>query len=128
MTRETLALVAILAKPQCCELDTFKFVRIAVDWLLRSDIGEVTPIIKFPKNPPVEKSANDQDRDSPAEPSCRLHIYEVPPRKVKRGVDLISDVLQFGRLWYDTPDHAIGYTLHYSRSADAVIRVYDAAL
>jgi hypothetical protein len=52
-----------------------------------------------------------------------MHTYEVRPRKDKRGVDLISDVLPFGRLWYDTPDHAIGYTLHYSRSADAVIRV-----
>ena len=41
-----------------------------------------------------------------------------------RGVDLISDALPFGPLWYDTPDHAIGYAMHYSRSADAVIRVY----
>ena len=28
-------------------------------------------------------------------------VYEVRPRKDKRGVDLISDVLPFGRLWYD---------------------------
>ncbi len=27
-------------------------------------------------------------------------IYEVRSRKDKRGVDLISDVLPFGRLWY----------------------------
>jgi hypothetical protein len=33
----------------------------------------------------------------------------------------------FGRLWYDTPDHAIGYAMHSSRSHDAVIPVYDAA-
>jgi len=44
-----------------------------------------------------------------------------------RGVDLLSDALPFGRLWYDTPDHAIGYAEHYSRSHDAVIRVYDDA-
>ena len=37
-----------------------------------------------------------------------MHVYEVRPRKDKRGVDLISDVLPFGRLWYDTPDNAIG--------------------
>jgi hypothetical protein len=43
------------------------------------------------------------------------------------GVDLISEVLPFGRLWYDTPDNAIGYAMHSSRSHDAVIRVYDAA-
>jgi len=44
-----------------------------------------------------------------------------------RGFDLISDVLPFGRLWYDTSENAIGYAMHSSRSHDAVIRVYDAA-
>src|SRR5262249_37159923 len=53
------------------------------------------------------------------------HVYEVRPRKDHRGVDLISDVLPFGQLWYDTPDNAIGYALHSSRSHHAVIRVYD---
>ena len=43
------------------------------------------------------------------------------------GFDLISDVLPFGCLWYNTPDNAIGYAMHSSRSHDAVIRVYDAA-
>ena len=56
-----------------------------------------------------------------------MHIYEVRPRKDHRGVDLISDVLPFGRLWYDTPENAIGYAQHYSQSHDAVICVYDAA-
>jgi hypothetical protein len=28
---------------------------------------------------------------------------------------------------YDTPDNAIGYAMHRSRSHDAVIRVYDEA-
>jgi len=51
----------------------------------------------------------------------------VRPRKDHRDVDLISDVLLFGRLWYDTPDNAIGYAIHSSRSHDAVIRVYDDA-
>ena len=55
------------------------------------------------------------------------HLYEVRPRKDKRGVDLISDALPFGRLWYDTPDNAIGYAMHSSRSHNAVIRVYDEA-
>jgi hypothetical protein len=52
------------------------------------------------------------------------HIYEVRPRKDHRGVDLISDALPFGRLWYDTPDNAIGYATHRSRSHDALICVY----
>jgi hypothetical protein len=56
-----------------------------------------------------------------------MHTYEVRPRKDPRGVDLTSDVLPFGRLWYDTPDPAIGYAMHTSRSHDAVICVYDDA-
>jgi hypothetical protein len=58
------------------------------------------------------------------------HAYEVRPRKDHRGVDLISDALPFGRLWYDGLDavnNAIGYAKFRSRSHDAVIRVYDAA-
>jgi hypothetical protein len=40
------------------------------------------------------------------------HVYEVRPRKDQRGVDLISDALPFGALWYGEPDaisNAIGY-------------------
>ena len=58
------------------------------------------------------------------------HLYEIRPRKDKRGVDLISDALPFGRLWYDGPSavtNAIGYAMHDSRSHEAVIRVYDEA-
>jgi hypothetical protein len=59
-----------------------------------------------------------------------MHLYEVHPRKDHRGVNLISDPLPFGRLWYGEPNavaNAIGYAMHDSRSAEAVIRVYDAA-
>jgi hypothetical protein len=59
-----------------------------------------------------------------------MHVYEVRPRKDKRGVDLISDALPFGRMWYDGPNaaaNAMGYATHRSRSHNAVIRVYDDA-
>jgi len=58
------------------------------------------------------------------------HLYEVRPRKDKRGVDLISDVLPFGRLWHggrNVVSNAIGYAQFYTRSHHAVIRVYDDA-
>ena len=55
-----------------------------------------------------------------------MHVYQVRPRKDHRGVDLISDALPFGRLWYSGPD-AVGYAKFRSRSRDAVIRVYDEA-
>ena len=45
-----------------------------------------------------------------------MHVYEVRPRKYRRGVDLISDALPFGGLCYDTPDNAVDYAMHYSRS------------
>jgi hypothetical protein len=56
-------------------------------------------------------------------------VYEIRPRNDKRGVNLISDALPFGALWYAGPNaaaNAIGYAQHY-RSHDALIRVYDAA-
>jgi len=66
----------------------------------------------------------------------RQHRGRVPlrhlaqPSKDHRGVDLISDALPFGRLWYGGPnaiENAIGYGIHYSRSHSAVIRAYDEA-
>src|SRR5439155_21263081 len=48
-----------------------------------------------------------------------MQTYEVRPRKDKRGVDLISDALPIGRLWYGEPNaitNAIGYAEHRSRS------------
>jgi hypothetical protein len=56
------------------------------------------------------------------------HVYEVRPRSDKRGVDLISDALPFGRLWYAEPNavsNAVSYAKFFRRSHDAVIRVYD---
>ena len=57
-------------------------------------------------------------------------LYEVRPRHDHRGVDLISDMLPFGGLWYGEPNavsNAVDYAQVYSRSHDAVIRVYDEA-
>jgi hypothetical protein len=47
-----------------------------------------------------------------------------------RGVDLISDALPFGRLWYGEPNavsNAICYAKFRSRTHHALIRVYDEA-
>jgi len=59
-----------------------------------------------------------------------MHEYEVRPRKDKPGVNLISDALPFGRLWYGEPnaiENAIDYVEHCSRAHDAIIRIYDSA-
>ena len=59
------------------------------------------------------------------------HVYEVRPRKDDCGVNLISDVLPFRcAVLSGAPDainNAIEYAKLYSRSQDAVIRVYDQA-
>jgi len=52
-----------------------------------------------------------------------MHVYEVRPRKDKRGADLISDALPFGRLWYGEPNavsHAIGYAKHRMQEDDGL--------
>jgi hypothetical protein len=59
-----------------------------------------------------------------------MYIYEVRPRNDKRGADLTSDALPFGRLLYGGPNaisNAISYAKFFSRSHDAAIRVYDDA-
>jgi len=58
------------------------------------------------------------------------HVYDVRPRKDKRGVDGISDVLPFDRLWYIEPNaisNAIAYAKFRSPVTHAAIRVYDDA-
>ena len=39
----------------------------------------------------------------------------------------MSGALPFSGLWYTKVDHTVGYAQFYSRSHDAVIRVYDDA-
>jgi hypothetical protein len=59
-----------------------------------------------------------------------VHAYEGRPRKDKRGVDMISDAVPFGRLWYgetNAASNAVDYAKFRRRSHHAVIRVYDAA-
>ena len=53
-----------------------------------------------------------------------MHTYEVRPHKDKRVVDLIADVLPFGRLWYggvNAASNAVDYAKFFSRSDKAVI-------
>ena len=57
----------------------------------------------------------------------KVVCYEIHPRRDRRGVDLISDALPFGRLWYVKVSDAIEYAKFRSRSHHAVIRVYDDA-
>jgi hypothetical protein len=56
-------------------------------------------------------------------PASLMHKYEVRSRKDKCGVDLIADVLRFGRLWYGKPNaisNAMSYAEFISRSQHAV--------
>jgi hypothetical protein len=43
-----------------------------------------------------------------------MHVYEVRPRSDKRGFDLISGALPFGRLWYGEPN-AISNAVFYAK-------------
>ena len=57
------------------------------------------------------------------------HIYDVRPRKDKRGVELISDALPFSSVVVLLIRYrpAISYAKHRIRSHDALICVYDEA-
>jgi hypothetical protein len=53
-----------------------------------------------------------------------VHAYEVRPHH--RGVDLISDAVPFGGLWYDGPDaasNAVDHAKFRSRSHHAPVRI-----
>jgi hypothetical protein len=64
------------------------------------------------------------------EDKTEMHVYEVRPRRDRCGVDLISNALAVGALWYGEPNaigNAIGYAKFSNRSRNAVIRVFDEA-
>jgi hypothetical protein len=57
-------------------------------------------------------------------------VYEIRPRADKHGVDLVGDALPYSPMWYRGPKairDAIDHAKFFSRSHDAVIRVYDQA-
>ena len=56
------------------------------------------------------------------------HVYEIRPRKDQRGLDLISDRLPLGLLWFEGPDafvEAVNYAKFYSPSHVIIIRLFD---
>ena len=76
-------------------------------------------------------SIGDHEKSNLDMPTYRKEItqvYEVRARADRRGADLISDALPFGRLWYgerNAVSNAIGSAIHSSRSHHAVIPVYN---
>jgi hypothetical protein len=54
-----------------------------------------------------------------------MRVYKVIPRNDKRGFDSDLRRAAIRWLWYTQISHAICYAKFYSRSQDAVIRVYD---
>jgi hypothetical protein len=60
--------------------------------------------------------------------SSLQHVYEIRPRRDRRGFDLISDQLPLGLLWFEGPDafgDAVSYAKFFSRSQAAIIRLFD---
>ena len=56
------------------------------------------------------------------------HVYEIRPRKDRRGFNLIGDRLPLGLLWFEGPDaivDAVIYAKFCSRSRPVIIRVFD---
>jgi hypothetical protein len=66
----------------------------------------------------------------PNRSTIRTDIYEIRPRADKHGVDLVGDTLPYSPMWYRGPKaitDAIDHAKFFSRSHDAVVRIYDQA-
>ena len=60
--------------------------------------------------------------------SSSQHVYEVRPRKDRRGIDLIGEWLPLGVLWFEGPDaikDAVKYARSFSYPHPAIIRLLD---
>ena len=60
--------------------------------------------------------------------SSSRHVYEIRPRKDRRGIDLIGERLPLGVLWFKGPDaikDAVNYARSFSYSHPATIHVFD---
>ena len=58
--------------------------------------------------------------------SSSQHVYEIRPRKDRRGLDLISERLPLGVLWFegaDANEDAVNYARAFSYPHPAIIRV-----
>ena len=66
----------------------------------------------------------------PKRSTIRIDVYEIRPRADKHGVNLVGNALPYSPMWYRGPKairDAMDHAKFYSRSHDAVIRVYDDA-
>ena len=60
--------------------------------------------------------------------SSSKYVYEIRPRKDRRGFDLIGDSLPLGLLWFEGPEaitEALNYARFFSRSHPAIVHVFD---
>ena len=63
-----------------------------------------------------------------AAPTSSKDVYEIRPRKDRRGFDLLGNRLPLGLLWFEGADalvDAVTYTKLYSRSHPVIIHVFD---
>ena len=76
------------------------------------------PVSRLPAGKQIINVSSDtsswytENEMTPSHAIQSMHVYKMRSRKDNRGVDLISDALPFGRLWYSEPDaisNAIGY-------------------
>ena len=57
-------------------------------------------------------------------------VYEIRPRKDRRGVDLVSDALPFGSIWYSGPnatENAASYAAFCAGGKPAVVKMFNSA-
>jgi hypothetical protein len=60
----------------------------------------LTELLKLQGRTLWDADTQTAQRKTPLITSISVNVYEIPPRKDHRGVNLISDALPFNRLWY----------------------------
>jgi hypothetical protein len=117
-----------LAKDAAQDLvSNYGFKKLSVSDPFATPVGSVLVLWRQTTPPVMSRSAL---RTVSSATSFRKRHHPVLCSASTRSCKFYGFALQFGRLWYAEPNaisNAVGYAKFYSRSHDAVIRVYDTA-
>jgi hypothetical protein len=113
------------AKPTILQIQFRRAFGVAFSMLITvRRVGSSASLIKWLQSVRYRKLGR-ESRDQ--KPEIQRRFESVRPRKERRGFDLISEALPFGRLWYRQAHAAASYAKFYSRSQPGEVRVFDTA-
>src|SRR6266481_1212709 len=98
-------------RPCAISTDILEFRLIGVHARIGTVRSSRSTLISYSRQPSLQGCIANHWEINDLNPTLRLtrprfpmHVYEVRSRKDHRGVNLVSDALPFGRLWYGEPN------------------------